>query len=61
MKSIILLWAVFSSPTDQTITRGTVDNVSFNSVVSCEAYKKRMGYTNTKALQFKCLAQKGNA
>ena len=59
MKSIILLWAVFNSPTDLTVTHGAIDNVSFNSVVSCEAYKKRMGYLNTKALQFKCLPQKG--
>lgn len=61
MKAVVLLWAVLTSPVDQTVTQGTVGNVSFNSVVSCEAYKKRMGYSNTKLLQFKCLPEKGVA
>lgn len=31
-----------------------IDNVRFNTLVACEAYKARMKYRNTKNLRFTC-------
>lgn len=31
-----------------------IDNVRFQTVMQCEAYKARMQYVNTKTLKFTC-------
>ena len=36
------------------ITTGSIDNIQFDNEKSCKSYIKKMGYTNSKHLKFKC-------
>ena len=40
------------------ITTGAIDNIKFDNEKSCKSYIKKMGYTDSKHLKFKCT--KGN-
>lgn len=36
------------------ITTGSIDNIQFDNEKSCRSYIKKMGYTDSKHLKFKC-------
>ena len=43
------------------ITTGSIDNIQFDNEKSCRSYIKKMGYTNSKYLKFKCTKGNNNA
>ena len=38
----------------QQVEKAQIDNIKFNSVLSCQVYKARMNYQNTERLKFTC-------
>lgn len=54
---IILATLILSSG----ITTGAIDNIKFDNEKSCKSYSKKMGYTDSKHLKFKCTKGNNNA